>query len=341
MSSKTFMRSVLGGAIATFISANVYGDPTQSAYLHAQSLVAVQGTRHLNLYCIGKGTPTVIFDSGLADSMAVWRLVQPTVAKTTRACAYDRAGYGFSDPPDGPSDAKSAVSDIARLISAANISTPVVYVGHSIAGIYGVMLATTRPRDVAAEVLVDPSFANQFFAMASALPPKERPKYFARMQSSVQQMKKCATLPAPLPKDCLGGDSQTGPNDKQLAALERQRVSRRSYIETNASEWESAAPDVGRKSLDQTEMEALKPAFGDKPLLILTHSKNDPSPDLTAQQNAAMERAWNDGHNQLAALSTRGSNTVVPNSTHYIQIDQPQVVIDAVLKAVSEVRQMK
>jgi pimeloyl-ACP methyl ester carboxylesterase len=280
----------------------------------------------------------VLFDSGLADSTAVWRLVQGRVAKTTRACAYDRAGYGFSDPPVGTSDAKAAVADLHRLIAVAPLETPIVYVGHSIAGLYGVLFDATYPRDVAAEVLVDPSFANQFFATAVSLSRKQRAKLFDSMEDDITHLKKCAAMRVPLPKDCLGGDSQTGSGDTELALLEKQRVSRPSYILTNASEMESFAPDHERKSLSQKEVEAVQPDFGDKPLVILTHSKSEPDNHVTARQNEARERAWNEGHDRLARLSSRGSNTVVPESSHYIEIDRPQAVIDAVLKAVVEVR---
>ncbi len=309
-----------------------------TAYLHPQQLVAVQGARRLNLYCIGQGSPTVLFDSGAADSTAVWRLVQPVVAKTTRACAYDRAAYGFSDPPVGPSDAKAAVADIHRLIVAAPITGPIVYVGHSIAGLYGVLLAGTYPGDVAAEVLVDPTLPNEYFAMSAPLTPKLRAEWLAGNQSTIDRMRKCAAMQGPLPKDCLGTDLQTGPGDTELASLERKRVTRRSYILANASEFESTVAKNGQKSVDQKELEAVPPNFGNKPLIILTHSKSMQNPELTASQNAAIERAFNEGHNQMAALSTRGSNIIVPNSDHYIQMDQPQAVIDAVLKAVAEVR---
>lgn len=311
---------------------------TPVAYLHPQRLVTVQGTRHLNLYCVGEGRPTVVFDSGLADSTAVWRLVQSKVGKITRACAYDRAGYGFSDPPAGVSDASAAVEDIHRLIAAAPIATPIVYVGHSIAGLYGVLLQAKYPRDVAGEVLVDPSYANQFLVAAAVLPPMLRAKWLAGLTDAVAHMRKCAALKGPLPADCLDGDAMSRPGDTALAALEKQRVSRPSYILANASEYESFIPDHGRKGASQREVEAVKPDFGDKPLVILTHSIPGQDPDLTRAQNAAMEQAWNAGHDRLAVLSRRGSNQLVPGSHHSIQMDRPQAVIDAVAKVVAEVR---
>src|SRR5690242_17107768 len=55
------------------------------------------GGRKLNLFCMGSGNPTVLFDSGGSDWSVIWALVQPQVARRTRACSYDRAGLGYSD----------------------------------------------------------------------------------------------------------------------------------------------------------------------------------------------------------------------------------------------------
>ena len=73
-------------------------------------------------------------------------------------------------------------------------------------------------------------------------------------------------------------------------------------------------------------------------LIVLTRGNPQDTPGLNAAQNEAVNRAWAEGHDRLAALSSRGSNRVVPNSGHYIQIDQPQAVIDAVTSAVTQIR---
>src|SRR5438445_1812694 len=70
--------------------------PGDMVYASPGKLVAVSGFR-LNLYCMGSGSPTVVFDSGWEDWAPAWSKVQPEVAKFTRACTYDRAGAGFSD----------------------------------------------------------------------------------------------------------------------------------------------------------------------------------------------------------------------------------------------------
>ena len=71
--------------------------PSDSLYSHPGQLVSLDGFR-LSLYCTGNGSPTVVFDSGFLDWAPAWSTVQPQIAKWTRACSYDRAGRGFSDP---------------------------------------------------------------------------------------------------------------------------------------------------------------------------------------------------------------------------------------------------
>jgi hypothetical protein len=48
--------------------------------------------------------------------------------------------------------------------------------------------------------------------------------------------------------------------------------------------------------------------------------------------------AWRAGHDRIAALSSRGEKTIVPGALHYIQIDRPQAVIDAIRRVVTELR---
>src|SRR5947208_204038 len=65
-------------------------------FRHAGQLVSV-GKFQLNLYCTGQGSPTVVLEAGLADSLDSWSRVQPEIARFARVCSCDRAGYGYSD----------------------------------------------------------------------------------------------------------------------------------------------------------------------------------------------------------------------------------------------------
>src|SRR3954454_13473056 len=101
-------------------------------YARPATLVDVGDGRKLNLRCSGEGAPVVMLESGAtADSMA-WHKVQPSIAKGTRVCAYDRAGFGFSDDGPLPRDLDADAKDLHALIHAAKIATPVVLVGHSL-----------------------------------------------------------------------------------------------------------------------------------------------------------------------------------------------------------------
>lgn len=139
-----------------------------SSYVHPQLLVKV-GSRHVNIYCSGAGSPTVILDSGLGGDTTDWRLVQARIARRTRVCSYDRAGMGFSDPGSPPRDASTIVKELHALLQGANIAPPYVLVGHSIAGLYVRHYTDRHPREVVGLVLVAPSteYDEQLFRKAT------------------------------------------------------------------------------------------------------------------------------------------------------------------------------
>ncbi|MDB5451864.1 MAG: Alpha/beta hydrolase, partial [Caulobacteraceae bacterium] len=77
--------------------------------------------RHIALRCSGQGSPTVIFETGFGGGSLGWSRVQPEVAKTTRTCSYDRAGYGLSDPGPMPRDGAAVARDLDKALNAAHI----------------------------------------------------------------------------------------------------------------------------------------------------------------------------------------------------------------------------
>jgi pimeloyl-ACP methyl ester carboxylesterase len=68
----------------------------QARYPVPGSFYLVKG-RQMHLFCSGRGTPTVVLDAGGDNDWLIWQKVQPDLAKTLRACSYDRAGIGWSD----------------------------------------------------------------------------------------------------------------------------------------------------------------------------------------------------------------------------------------------------
>jgi len=110
----------------------------------------------------GSGPVTVIFESGLGDTLGVWNRVQPEVAAgCARTVAYDRAGYGGSEPAGTPRDAANIVAELRAALRRRNIHPPYVLVGHSLGGLYMQYFARNYPQEVAGLVLVDSSYWNQ------------------------------------------------------------------------------------------------------------------------------------------------------------------------------------
>jgi pimeloyl-ACP methyl ester carboxylesterase len=124
-------------------------------------LVDVGGFR-LHLNCIGQGTPTVVMDAGGGAPSITWGLVPAEIAKFTRVCTYDRAGFGWSDRnPKLPRTSQQSVDELHLLLTKAEINPPYILVGHSLGGVNMRLYASQYPEDVVALVLVDSSHENQ------------------------------------------------------------------------------------------------------------------------------------------------------------------------------------
>lgn len=117
--------------------------------------VQIGGGRSLFLHCVGSGSPTVVLEAGFGANTYAWRDVQPQIGRTTRACAYDRAGTGNSVAPPGVRDARDEIADLRRLLGRARIDPPYVLVGHSYGGVLARVFAQLRSTETAGLVLID------------------------------------------------------------------------------------------------------------------------------------------------------------------------------------------
>lgn len=109
----------------------------------------------LHIYCTGTGTPTVVLDAAFPGTVSNWAWVQPEVTKTTRVCAYDRAGLGWSDRGPMPRDARQHAHELQALLAKGAIPGPYVLVGHSLGGLSVRMFADQYPDKVAGMVLIE------------------------------------------------------------------------------------------------------------------------------------------------------------------------------------------
>jgi pimeloyl-ACP methyl ester carboxylesterase len=162
--------AALATALLLSISDVVLAEPTPAPamaedqrflpYVEPGQLVDIGG-RHINLHCTGAGGPTVILMAGLFSWSVVWYKTQPAIAQKTRVCAFDRAGYGFSDPGPRPQILSDVVDDLHAALNAGPIPGPYVLVGHSLGGIEARLYAQRWPKEVVGMVLVDTSPAGE------------------------------------------------------------------------------------------------------------------------------------------------------------------------------------
>src|ERR687897_2419342 len=173
-----FVGALLALAVAGAIYQAIATQLAERAYPPPGEMVDVGGYS-LHIDCVGQGGPTVVLDAGSGGFSAQWVRVQRQVSGTTRVCAYDRAGMGWSEMGPDPRDAKQISSELHTLLSKAGIDGPHVLVGHSFGGLYMQTYAARYPDEVAGVALVDSSADPDQFSQR----PEGRDSYEPQKQS--------------------------------------------------------------------------------------------------------------------------------------------------------------
>jgi pimeloyl-ACP methyl ester carboxylesterase len=279
------------------------------------NVVSAGSSLWMHINCSGQGTPTVVLDSGLGDSFISWEKVQPQIAKFTRVCSYDRAGIGYSDPSPRARMSQVIAEELHALLEAAQISPPYVLVGHSMGG-YDVRVFAGRYRsEVAGMVLVDASHPEQ---------EKRLPVELGGMEASWLREAEFLALTMPLGVPRLLGLCDENPVAR---AVECNFHTAREGVKEMKAFRESASQAAASGSL------------GDVPLIVLSHDPDKPSAELPADLVKPTNDAWEKMQEEMAHLSTRGTQSIAKGSAHYIQVDRPDAVIDAVRTVVGQARQ--
>jgi pimeloyl-ACP methyl ester carboxylesterase len=292
--------------------------------------------RKLRVFCQGSGGPVAVFESGLGDGAWGWRPVQPAIARQTRVCSYDRAGLGGSDPAKGPRDIDAMAADLAVVVKAVGRGKPVLLISHSLGGPIVRQYAYRHPDQVAGLVLVDPSADHQNERFRAVLPDFDKINRinYAPLQHCLAAVEKGPIAEsAPDYRLCISKPPPDMPAD-----LAHNHVA---YNQSPAHYREVLAEldaQTGAEDLNAREADAARRPLGDKPLLVLTAGETPKMPGETPEQLKRFDMAWYEMHNEIAALSTRGRQRIVPGASHYIQGLKPQAVVDAVAEVLTEVR---
>lgn len=236
-------------------------------------LVDVGGHR-LRIERLGKGSPTVVFEAGLAQPRTTWGRVPNDVAAFAQVVIYDRANLGDSDEVQGQRTSKQIVAELHAMLKAAGAEAPYVLVGHSFGGLNARLFASQFPDEVAGIVLVDASHEDEYRRLAELLPEPERQKYLQHE----------------------GGDNYE-----------------KADLLASAEEIRGAA--------------ALKPV----PLVVVSAAGNKNSGEAAAKVHDELQLV-------LSRLLPNASLVIAENSGHFVQLDRPELVTEAIRKVVEQAR---
>jgi pimeloyl-ACP methyl ester carboxylesterase len=273
-------------------------------------LVDVGGYR-VHLYCTGTGSPTIVIVG--AGYSFDWGLVQPEVAKFTRVCSYDHSGIAWSD--SGPKDSCSLrVSEVHTALKSTGLAGPYVLVGHSLGGLVARVYAGQYPDEVAGIVFVDHASMS------------------IHVSSLHNDMKSPPPQPTPAPPVLLGSGAgkaiglESDPNFSKLPESDRTL-----HLWAIAQTRDQAAMQSNGETSMQCAVQADALAkershpLGNKPIVDVSTDEARSPNDVKLQTD-------------LLSLSQNSKEMIAEKSGHFVIIDRPDVVIDAIRQVVQSVR---
>ncbi|WNN88874.1 alpha/beta hydrolase [Gloeocapsopsis dulcis] len=294
-------------------------------FLPTGKLIEING-KNWHYHMMGKGHPTVIVDSGTGGTHLDWQLVQPEVAKFTSILTYDRAGYGWSDASSAPRTAEQAVNELRQLLKATEIEPPYVLVGMSSSGLSTRLFAYHYPEEVVGMVLVDIAHERMYEET-----PTEWVELNKRLEGLLTQVVpiigRIGLLRLLVTLDSLpmaAGLFQKFP--PSMRSLAKALYSQTQFGQTFAQE--SAAVSLSMNQVEQIRQ--IKP-FPEIPLIVLSAGK--PDFDITQEVLEKLQKL----HADLANQSSQGIYIIAHDSGHAIQLDKPELVIDAIRQVVEKV----
>jgi pimeloyl-ACP methyl ester carboxylesterase len=269
-------------------------------------LVEIGGGRKMYLECRGSGSPTVILESGYRNDAEIWSTelepgmttVFPQVAKFTRVCAYDRPGT-FLDANHFSRSTPVPMPRTARDL---------------VSDLHSLLQTAHVPGPY---VLAAHSFGGIFARLYASTYPNEVVGMV--LVDALSENVRSGLTPEQWKLYVNFGFTKPTPGVEKYKEIETLNV--------NAS-------------LDQMEKAAAAKPLRPIPLVVLTQGQPfDLSPwkPLPADFPRALDKAWHAAQDALATLAPHAKHRIATKSAHYIQIQEPQLVIDAIKQVVEAV----
>lgn len=294
------------------------------------------GGRRLHIHCTGQGSPTVVVENGTGDFSFDWSLVQPEVAKFTRICTYDRAGYAWSEASPQPRTFGQIALELHTGLQKLRVKGPFVMVGQSYGGFPARAFAKTYRNEMAGMVLVDVlhensriDIGNRVIRLREEARGREIPT--PQIKPAPRSASNAKAAPALLQRKIEPPLDRLPFNIQQIRLwAESQPV----YEEASQNERDWSVEELARM---YAQREAAGSPLSDLPLIVLTRTSGGYHDGLNVPA-AELEQERLRLQAELARLSRNSQHIIAPNSGHNIHLETPDLVIDAIRRVIEAAR---
>lgn len=299
----------------------------RETYTAPGRLIRVDG-RNMHLYCIGEGSPTVILEAGVGGNTLLWAYIQPVVAETTQVCAYDRAGYGWSETSPNARTTPHIAEELHLLLTQAGIEPPYILAGHSFGGLVIRTYASLYPDDVVGMGLIDAAHTNQF-SSDHCLPtcfPADAVRLVDTFYNMLPTMARIGVVRLLVPTGSLPLPFFAVPTDFPNRDALIASLSTNAHSDTVLAEWNA----FDQSALAVSEISDL----GNLPIRLVTALDTYREQPLPGQNADETTQTWITLQGDLMRLSTESTQTVIEEATHFSLLADPNhaTIVSAVIQ---------